>query len=441
MVRLAGMNTNKRSIRFARDMVRRCRPGSKPFVEVSSMSVCKPVLLALLLFSSLVAQGADWYVAPEGASANPGTKESPWDIASALNGRKEVGPGDTVYLLEGTYRRRPNELFDVRLAGTADKPIVVRPAGPEARIDGGLAVQSPSANVWIRDLEIFVSEPVPEKPVSAGSSPADLKRPHGGLHMHGGKDCKYINLVIHNCNQAISCWLGEINPEIYGCIMYGNGWLGVDRGHGHCIYTQNDQGVKTISNCIMTCRYNGSYTMHAYGSERAYVNNYLATENICYGEGPFLVGGGRPSHGIRVHRNFLYGVDMRIGYTAPYNEDCDIRDNVIMSGRLEITRYRNALQENNLVLAKNDPRPAQTKAILLPNKYDPGRAHLVVYNSGKAQAVEVDANSFAKDGDSVELLDPKNLFGEVVATATCRNGTVRIPIAGEFAVYVVRAVR
>ncbi len=398
------------------------------------MNVCKPVFLAFLLFSSLAAAGADWYVAPEGMSANPGTKESPWDIASALNGRRGVRPGDTIYLLEGTYRRRPNELFEVRLAGLPDKPIMVLPTpGQRARIDGGLAVLSPSANVWIRDLEIFVSEPVPDKPVSAGSSPKDLKRPNGGLHMHGGKDCKYINLVIHNCNQAISCWLGEINPEIYGCIMYGNGWLGVDRGHGHCIYTQNDQGVKTISNCIMTCRYNGSYTMHAYGSERAYVNNYLATENICYSEGPFLVGGDRPSHGIRVQRNFLYG--------APYNEDCDIRDNIIANGRLEINRYRNAVQENNLILGKNDPRPAQTKAILLPNKYDPNRAHLVIYNWAKAESVDVEAGSFAKDGDSVELLDPKDPFGRPVMTAVRREGALRIPVQSEFAAYLVRAGR
>ena len=122
------------------------------------MNVCRPVLLASFLFSSLAAEGADWYVAPEGASVNPGTRESPWDIASALNGRKEVRSGDTIYLLEGTYRRRPNELFDVRLVGTVGQPIYVRPAaGSRARIDGGLAVQSPTANVWIRDLEIFVS--------------------------------------------------------------------------------------------------------------------------------------------------------------------------------------------------------------------------------------------------------------------------------------------
>jgi hypothetical protein len=406
------------------------------------MSVCKCGVLVRLLLSCLAARGADWYIAPDGRAADSGTRESSWDLASALNGRKEVRPGDTIWLSGGTYRRRPNELFDVRLAGLAEKPIHVRPvSGQRVRIDGGLAVQGPSAHVWIRDLEIFVSEPVPEQPVSAGSSPSDLKRPWGGLHMHGGQDCKYINLVIHNCNQGISCWTGEVNPEIYGCLIYDNGWLGVDRGHGHCIYTQNDEGVKTISNCIMTCRYDGSYTMHAYGSERAYVNNYLATDNICYAPGPFLIGGGRPSHGIRVYRNHLYGIDMRIGYTAPSNEDCDIRDNTIVNGRLEITRYRHAVQENNLILAQNDARPAQAKAVLLPNKYDPSRAHLVIYNWAKAESVDVDAGSFAADGDMIDLLDPKDPFGKPVATATHRNDILRVPVRGEFTVFLVRTSR
>jgi hypothetical protein len=427
-------------------VIRDASPGKrKPlwrlFVEAISMCLRKLVFFTYLSLSCLVARGTDWYVAPDGRATHPGTKESPWDIASALDGRKEVRPGDTIWLTKGTYRRRPNELFDVRLVGILDKPVHVRPvAGQRVRIDGGLAVQSPSANVWIRDLEIFVSEPVPEKPVSAGSSPADLKRPWGGLHMHGGRNCKYLNLVIHHCNQGVSCWKGEIDPEIYGCILYDNGWPGVDRGHGHCIYTQNDEGVKTVSNCIMTCRYNGSYTLHAYGSERAYVNNYLATENICYGLGPFLIGGGRPSHGIRVHRNFLHGTDMRIGYAAPYNEDCDIRDNIIVNGRLEITRYRNAVQENNLILAQNDSRPAQTKAILLRNKYDSYRAHLVIYNWSKTDAVTVDADRFVAEGDTIALFDPKDPFGKPVATIPCCHGILRIPVQGEFTVFLVVAV-
>ncbi len=54
------------------------------------MSVCKPIALGWLLLSCFLARGADWYVAPDGKGTNSGTKESPWDIASAVNGRKEV---------------------------------------------------------------------------------------------------------------------------------------------------------------------------------------------------------------------------------------------------------------------------------------------------------------------------------------------------------------
>lgn len=387
--------------------------------------------------------GSDWYVSPQGDPRNPGTVAAPWDLASALDGRQSIQPGDTLYLLEGTYRRRPNELFDVRLQGDEENPIVIRPAaGQRAVIDGGLAVLSPSSHVWIRDLEIFVSEPLPSKPVSAGSNPADLKRPHGGLHLRGGRHCKYINLVIRDCNQGISCWKGEMNPEIYGCILYGNGWLGVDRGHGHCVYTQNDLGVKTISNCIMTCPYDGCYTMHAYGSEQASVNNYLLTENICYQKGPFLVGGASPSQGIRIHRNVLYGIDMQIGYTAAYNEDCEVLDNLVVNGKLETVRYRKVVWEGNVVLPSGDAsRPSKSKFILLPNRYDRNRAHLAVFSWDNASVVEVEPGRCMDEGDTAELFDPEDLSGNPVARLVCRKGRIHVPTCDEFSVFVVRIVR
>ncbi|MCK4294766.1 MAG: hypothetical protein KAY65_16310 [Planctomycetes bacterium] len=379
-----------------------------------------------------------WYIGPQGKPTNPGTQNEPWDIASALDGKQEVSAGDTLYLLEGIYKRRPKELFEVRLVGTAGKPIHIRPApGARVRIDGGLSVQSPSAHVWIRGLEIFVSEPVPEEPISPGSHPDDLKRPWGGVNMYGGKNCKYINLVVHNCNQGISCWKGEIDPEIYGCIIYGNGWLGTDRGHGHCIYTQNDEGVKVISNCIMSCRYNGTYTMHAYGSERAYVNNFLVADSIFYNKGPFLIGGGRPSKNIRVFRNYLYNVGMRIGYSAPHNENCDIRDNVIVNGELSFVRYKKVVQEGNIIIKKGRKRPKGAKAILLPNRFDRNRAHLVIYNWDKAESVEVAAKPFLKSGETFRLMDPQDLFGNPVAEGKCAGNAIRVPVKGEFAVFVV----
>jgi hypothetical protein len=385
-----------------------------------------------------ISLAGQWYVSPDGKSSNPGTAEAPWDIASALDGRQKVAAGDTIVLLEGTYRRRPKELYEIRLVGTEESPIHIRPeAGKRVRIDGGLSMQSPSAHVWVRDVEIFVSEPRPQEPVSAGSHPEDLNRPWGGLHTFGGKSCKYINFVIHNCNQGISCWKDEIDPEIYGCIIYGNGWLGTDRGHGHCIYTQNDEGVKTISNCIMTCPYDGTYTVHAYGSEQAYVNNFLLEENICYNRGPFLIGGGRPSRNIRVLENYLYGIDMRIGYAAPYNESCEVCDNVIVNGGLNISRYRQVTQQGNLVIEKGHQRPTGTKSVLLANRYDENRAHLVVYNWDKAETIEVRAVPFLRDGDSYRLMDPQDFFGRPVAESRCRGETIRVPVKGEFAVFVI----
>ena len=398
----------------------------------------KLTLLAFVLILPVqIARADQWYVAPEGQSSNPGTREAPWDIASALGGGQKIAPGDTIILLEGTYRRRPKELYDIKLVGTEEAPIHIRPQpGARVRIDGGLSMQSSSACVWIRDIEIFVSEPRPEKPVSPGSHPEDLNRPWGGLHMFGGKNCKYIDLIIHNCNQGISCWKGEIAPEIYGCIIYGNGWLGTDRGHGHCIYTQNDEGVKTISNCIMTCLYDGSYTMHAYGSSRAYVNNYLVQENACYGKGPFLLGGGRPSRDIRVLSNYLYGIDMRIGYTAEYNENCEVRNNVIVNGGLDVIRYRQVVREGNRIVGRNEDRPEGAQSVLLPNKFDDHRAHLVVYNWNMDEVQNVEVKPFLTKGESYRLMDPENFFGFPIAEGKCKGDTIRVPMTGEFGVFV-----
>jgi len=402
-----------------------------PIISCWIVGILFIVLMAAPAFAS------DWYVSPQGTSSGGGTKESPWDISSALLGQHQVEPGDNVYLLGGTYRRRPEELFEVRLVGAKARPIHIRSApGERATIDGGLIVHEPSAYVWIWNLEILVSEPNPKEPVSPGSHPEGFDRPNGGLHMRGGVNCKYINLVVHDNRQGFSFWIGAVDSEIYGCIIYDNGWIGTDRGHGHAIYTQNDSGVKTISDCIMTGGY--GYTMHAYGSSRAYVNNYLAEGNICYNGGTFLIGGGRPSHGIRVFRNYLYNINkLQLGYSAPHNLDCVVRDNVIVNGRLFIKDFREVTEEDNLILSKDDPRPKEPPLVILrPNKYDPNRANLAIFNWDKQASIDVDPGSFLKNGDRYRLMNPRDFFGKPVLKGEYSQEFISVPVDGEFAAFV-----
>jgi hypothetical protein len=177
--------------------------------------------------------------------------------------------------------------------------------------------------------------------------------------------------------------------------------------------------------------------MHAYGSKRAYVDNFLVEENICYDKGPFLIGGGRPSKNIRVFKNCLYGIDMRIGYNAPYNENCEIRDNTIVNGVLNINRYKKVVKQNNLVIKKGQKRPAGVKTVLLTNRFDRKRSHLVVYNWNKAENVKVRVKSFLKDGDSYRLMAPKNFFGNSIFDGKCDGDMINIPMKTEFAVFVV----
>jgi len=388
--------------------------------------------------------GAEWFVAPHGKPEAAGSADAPWDLASALARKHKVAPGDTIWIAAGTYKHPNRQLgspgFEVRLAGAEGRPIHVRARpGQRVTLDGGLTVQAPSEWLWIWDLEILVSEnfSMSRTVRQPGSHPPDYGRPWGGLNVHAGRGCKYINLVIHDNAQGVSFWSGATDSELYGAIIYDNGWKAPDRGHGHAIYTQNQNGVKTIAECIMTGGY--SYTMHAYGSSRAYVDHYLIQGNVAYDAGPFLVGGGRPSRDIRILENYLYRVPMQLGYTAPENEDCEVRGNIIVDAGLSILKFRRVVQSDNLVLGPRDPRPKEpARVIVRPNQYEPGRANVIVFNWARKPTVEFLPDKVLRLGDSYRLLNPRDLFGKPVAAGRFEGGPIAVPVAGEFGVFVLR---
>ncbi len=380
------------------------------------------------------APGADWHVSPKGLPAARGSPDAPWDIASALDGTHQVQPNDTVWI-HGGYYKFPAQVggygYLVKLAGREGAPIQVRPWQKErVTIDGGLNLQPPSTHLWIWDLEIRVSEPRPGVPVPPDPTYKNVNRPWGGLNVYTGANCKFINLIIHDNSQGVSWWSGSRDSEMHGCILYDNGWAGTDRGHGHAIYTQNKDGVKTISDCIFTGGY--GYTLHAYGSIRADVNNYLVEGTIAYNAHTFLIGGGKPSHGIQVISNCFYQVPVQLGYSAQTNEDCELRGNLFLESTLSINRFSRVVQKDN---AKT-PELSGLRVILRPNKFDPQRANLAVFNPESTGEVQVDLAGFLSRGDKFRLLNPRDFFGSPVLAGTADGSPVRVPVHGPFACFV-----
>ncbi len=399
------------------------------------------VLPFVILFSSCAGHAAEWFVASDGSPTNAGTEASPWDIESALGAKHPVAPGDTVWISGGTYRSPDRKFgtqgFPVRLAGADPKPIVIRAKpGERVTIDGGLSVVSPADWVWIRDLEILLSENLTQTRhiEQTGSSPGTLARPWSGLNINTGTHCKFINLVIHDNIQGVSWWSDSHDSELYGCIIYDNGWEAPDRGHGHAIYTQNATGTKTIADCIMTGGY--GYTLHAYGSAKADVDHYLVDGNICYDAHDFLIGGGKPSHDIKVTNNILFGMSMRIGYSEHPNEDCEVRDNVIINGTLSINHFAQVVNEGNQVLAKDDTRPAMNRTILRVDRYDPNRANVVAFRWDPKTPGGFNASGFLQKGDRFRLLNPRDFYGKPLLEGEYDGNEIPLPVKGEFGAFV-----
>src|SRR5438477_4810795 len=270
--------------------------------------------LALLCAGSLGA--AEFYVSPGGSGSNAGTASSPWDLTTALSSSGRVKPGDTIWLRGGTYRGT----FTSRLTGTSANPIPVRQyPGGRATIDGGdsggngiLLVSG--SYTWYWGFEVMSSD-LDRVSTQISSWPTDIARGEAiqiDQTTGSGVGTKFINLSVHDTRQGFSFWKEAIDAEIYGCLIYNNGWIAPDRGHGHGIYTQNATGTKSITDNILFNQY--GYGIHAYGSSTASLNNFTIQGNAAFNNGSpagqhnpdILVGGAAAARHIDVLDNATY---------------------------------------------------------------------------------------------------------------------------------------
>lgn len=291
----------------------------------------------LLVFAALVFAGvsaaAEFHVSPTGSAEGDGSKENPWDLDTALAHPDTVKPGDTIWLHGGVYRGS----FESTLAGSAEAPIVVRQAPGERATISVELVENRRPGLYLlgeharfQGFEVRCENPKRETQTS-GSWPQDLRR--GSVEIRGNH-IEAVNLIVHDLGSGFGFWSEAEGGEIYGCLIFNNGWIGPDRGHGHAIYTQNEKGTKKITETMMFHQFGSG--IHLYGSEKSVLRNFeiegvAAFDNGFRGGGRnLLIGGSAPLDGIVFREGFTWGAggSIQVGYGAdPENGTVSLLDN------------------------------------------------------------------------------------------------------------------
>jgi hypothetical protein len=169
---------------------------------------------------------------------------------------------------------------------------------------------------------------------------------------------------------GIAFWTPVVDGEVYGCIIYHNGWQGEgkDRGRGHGIYTQNETGTKRLFDNIIFDQY--GWGIHAY-TQGGSIKGFHIEGNIIFNNGSptrqnaryenILVGGFKPAERVAIINNCTYhtpelgGRNVRLHYTAKNNKDLICRGNYFMGGStvLSVQEWEKVIMNGNSLWGKN----------------------------------------------------------------------------------------
>jgi len=326
-------------------------------VSVQSVWSTRCVLICLVAAS---VHAADFYVSPAGNQRGNGSETKPWDLQTALNRPSVVHPGDTIWLRGGEYRpASPSSTgFTSHLGGSDNAPIVVRQyPGERATLREAAGFTGPEtarqtilyifgSNTWFWGFEVAGSSETRVLRVTGPDpTPSELPLPSGVEVV--GADIKLINLVVHDARGGLGLWAAATNCEVFGCIVYNNGWAAPDRGHGHGIYTQNLNGTKRLCDNIVFNHFGlgiHGYTVHSF------LQNYLIQRNAVFDNAQFasppeldageqiLFGGKTKIKNLRILNNYLYrplyrrGPMLTTDYGARANKNATITGNYIAGG-------------------------------------------------------------------------------------------------------------
>jgi hypothetical protein len=296
------------------------------------------------------------YAGPSGTSQNDGTMNRPWSLAHAFALTGAFRGGDTLQLLPGIYKG----VYRSRLAGSRGNPVVI--IGPDtgrAVIDGGLSVDGPDAKYVA--FEITSSDPQRQTGIP-GSSPAGLSRTADAIAINAPR-VSLLGMRIYDLGNALFAGLLAEDLVLEGNIVYNNGWMGPDRGHGHGFYLQNRSPSKkrVVGNVLF---HQFSTGVKISGSSTAWLDNVEVNDNISFDNGEpvadrfgwseniFHQGGIGRSGNLWFRRNLMvHSNDLAVSFklnmgTTTAGNTLEFSENIVQ-GRASIGVWQNVMVRGN----------------------------------------------------------------------------------------------
>lgn len=328
--------------------------------------------------------GPLWFASPTGKSSSDadGSIQNPWDIYTAFRATNSIQPGDTLYLRGGLHLggqlTNYNSALSLRLVGTSNNPIVVRPYLNEKPIIVIGTNQSQNNEILavygdyttLRDVEI--TNPSTNRWTWAKYAPA--------VSFYEGTGNKLVNCIIHDTFEGLWVGLGSHQTEIYGCLIYNNGGqnlttTNVDgsarspdtRGHGHGIYARSSAPTTLLAENILFNQFGLGIQCYTTSSSQPMIG-FRLEGNISFGNGrlsasgdqetQILLGGGGLVDKALVYTNFAIGGQSG-ATTTTFGSGASVGDNstgngsIVFSGNHWIGDYNFVKCFTNVIFTNN----------------------------------------------------------------------------------------
>jgi len=401
------------------------------------------------------------FVSTSGSSSAPGTESDPLDLATALSVSSPVKAGETIWVKEGVYEGS----FVSRLEGNSTHIIKVKPIpGDRVVIDNsygdssGLSIQGSWAEYY--GFEVLSRQLDRDTP---SDTYADIEfKITGGVTVGGaggGSNTKVINFVVHdNVGGGLSSWSDAPNSQLYGNIIYNNGWTSPGRGHGHAIYAQNASGFKKLTDNVIFFGFGTG--IHVY-TEGGQIEGFDVQDNVWYMTGSSdprtsqrkdncLIGGFQPVKNLILKNNFGYSHNSRgtrLGYGGSVTGQTAVVSGNYLSENFWVAGYWDELNVSNTIvhrgatgarldqitdLGSNElmaTLPTSGKKIdIKANLYDSHRARIVIYNYDNDESVDVNLSSVINVGERYRIHSSFALFKEPIISGVYDGSLVSIPM-------------